>query len=210
MNVDRRDHHHGNKRPYSAASLCNVETPVAGNRIDARANRINRHSEQPAQCANDINNQKLQPESRLLDRAQRSHEKKQSYREKKDTRHLFAPEKKNRSERDKRKPKDRDTRLQGACPDHVTKNSNSDKNQSEVVSLFRRLANFTAVIPDEKQDDRRDQFTVLLIVLRQKTHPGPCPNRLGAIRVERKKTKKVNDGRKRSSEQKRLKWIPAR
>src|ERR1700730_2903540 len=185
MDVERRDHDHRDQRSDAATTFRYVEAPITGDRANGSSNRVNGDAGEMTENLDHGDNQKLQFECHLLDRAEWNHEKEQTDREEKDARDLFAPEKKNGAEREKWKPEDGDPRLQGARTNHVKEDPNREKNQSEIASLLGRRANFIAMVPDQPDHDQWDQFAVFLIVLRKKTHPGPRPDWLGPIGVER-------------------------
>ena len=59
------------------------------------------------------------------------------------------------------------------------------------------------MIPEEEENEQRNELAVLLVVLREKAQPGPPPDWLGLICVERKESEKINnrcgDGEKQES-----------
>ena len=63
----------------------------------------------------------------------------------------------------------------------------------KIAPRLGRIADFVAVIPDEEENEKRNEFAVLLVVLREKTEPGPFPNWLSLICVKAEETKEIND-----------------
>jgi hypothetical protein len=69
MNVDRRQHDHGDERPNTAATFRNFKAPVAMHWLDRCTNGVNRDPAETAQHFDKADDEELQAEGHLLDRA---------------------------------------------------------------------------------------------------------------------------------------------
>lgn len=157
VNVERCDHDNGNQGANAAATFCDIKAfPMTGNREKRRADGINGDPKQAAQCFNNADADKLEPECHLFDRAERNHEKEERDRKKENARDLFSPKKQDHPENEKRKSEQRDARLHSACADDVEKNTGQNKQEPEVAAFLRRGRNFLAMVPNQKKDDERN------------------------------------------------------